>query len=90
MQRLSAVAEVSPGNAPADPNEDHENMEEEVRRLSAKEENAAYDDITGMPLDRQKVQAARKEEIEYVHNKNVWTKIPRTEATKMGCKGIKR
>ena len=36
--------------------------------------------MTGVPLDRKRVQEARKEEIDYVRDKQVWTKIPRAEA----------
>ena len=90
-ERLSAVAEVLPGSWPSelpDPKEHHEDIEEEMRRLSEKEKDTAYDDITGMPLDRKKVQAARMEEMEYVRAKSVWVKIPRAEAARKGYKVI--
>ena len=52
-------------------------------------ENIAWDDVTGMPLDRGAVQEARREEIEYVRSKNVWSKVPRAEAARQGMKVIK-
>ena len=43
-----------------------------------------------MPLDRrQQVQKARAEEIEYVRSKQVWSKIPRSEAQRLGYKVMK-
>ena len=89
VEKLSAVAEVRPGTCRIDPKEFHEDMEKEIRRLDDRDENAAWDDVTGMPLDRKKVQQARREEIEYVRNKKVWTKIPRAEAQRKGYKIIK-
>lgn len=89
-QQLSVVAEVQPSRRPGpNPNDYHENEEEEIRRLTDQRENAAYDDITGMPLDRKKVQDARREEIDYVHKKQVWEKITRAEAMRRGIKIIK-
>ena len=49
----------------------------------------AWDDVTGMPLDRKGVQKARAEEIEYIRGRKVWTKIPREEAQRRGMKVIK-
>ena len=72
-QRLSAVAEVHTGRSP-DPQAHHEREDAEIKRLCEKDGEAAYDDVTGMPLDRAKVEAARKEEIDYVQNKmETWT-----------------
>ena len=91
-QQLCAVAEVRPGHWPQglpNPEDFHENFEDEIRRLTENQEGAAYDDLTGMPLDRKKVEEARKEEMDYVRNKQVWKKIPRAEAARRGCKVIK-
>ena len=87
---LCAVAEVHPGKWPTkpvrtnlrikDPEEYHEALDEEIRLLTSREENTAYDDVTGLPLDRQRVLQARAEEIEHVRNKAVWERIPRAEA----------
>ena len=90
--QVRAVAEVSPPGVRArrpDPNAFHEIVEQQVRQIGECDSGGAWDDVTGMPLDRQKVQRARAEEIEYVRSKKVWTKIPRAEAQKMGYKIIK-
>lgn len=50
---------------------------------------AAWDDVTGAPLDPEKVVAARKLEIQYATRKPVWRKIARAEARKKGWKVIK-
>ena len=50
---------------------------------------AAWDDISGAPLDPQKVVEARKLEIEYATKKPVWHKISRQKAKAMGWKIIK-
>ena len=92
VQHLNAVVEVSAPvakTALANPEEFHESMEQEFRKLAEWNGGGACDDVTGMPLDRQKVQKARAEEIEYVRSKNVWTKIPRSEAQRLGYKVIK-
>ena len=92
VQCVKAVAEVSPSNVKEklpNPDEFHEDMECEIRKIAEWEGGGAWDDVTGMPLDRQKVQKARAEEIEYVRSKNVWTKITRSEAQKQGYKVIK-
>jgi len=49
----------------------------------------AWDDITGAELDYGEVVKARRQEIDYVHKKNVWKKITRAEATRRGWKIIK-
>ena len=92
VERVSAVAEVKPGvwpQGPPNPKEHHEDLEEEIRRLTDQGSDMAYDDVTGMPLNRRKVEAARREEIQYVRDKKVWTKIPRAEAQRQGYKIIK-
>ena len=89
VEKLCAVAEVQTGTYHTDPEEFHEHLQEEIRKLDEWGESAAWDDVTGMPLDRKRVQAARREEMDYVREKKVWRKIPRTEAQRMGCKVIK-
>ena len=97
---LAAVAEVTPGPArwPASPRQatTHPNPQDlhqqeavGVWKLQEQNDGSAWDDVTGMPLDRKKVQAARKEEIEYVRQKNVWTKMDRVEAIRRGYQVIK-
>ena len=49
---------------------------------------AAWGDISGAPLDPQKVVEARKLEIEYATKKPVWHKAPRQRAKAMGWKVI--
>jgi len=42
-------------------------------------DQAAWDDMSGVPLDPKLVKAARQEEIEYVKKRNVYTKVKRSE-----------
>ena len=49
----------------------------------------AWDDLTGMKLDAGKVKEARGKELEYIKQKGVWTKIPRSVAHARGWKIIK-
>jgi hypothetical protein len=49
----------------------------------------AWDDVTGAELDYKDVVDARRKEIEYVHKKNVWKKVPRAEAIRKGWRIIK-
>ena len=89
---LRAVAEVSPCESGAkvpDADEFHEVAPNTREYLSALTENGAWDDATGLALDRKRVQKARAEEIEYVRSKNVWTKITRAEAQRQGMRIIK-
>ena len=101
---VAAVAEVMPSQAgrssrlrppsgvpgaPPDPEDFHETGLTGMWKLEEREGGAAWDDITGMPLDSKKVQDARREEIEYVRQKNVWTKMTRAEALRHGYQVIK-
>eukprot|EP00973_Karenia_brevis_P019223 2634933-Karenia_brevis.AAC.1 len=52
-------------------------------------ESWATDDLTGMRLEAGKVIEARAREMEYVRNKQVWTKITRAEAVRKGWKIVK-
>ena len=52
-------------------------------------EALAWDDLTGMRLDAGKVKEARMKEIQYVHDKKVWTRVTRAEAQRRGWKIIK-
>ena len=52
-------------------------------------EALAWDDLTGMRLDAQKVIEARGKEIQYVRDMKVWKKIPRRQAQARGMKVIK-
>lgn len=49
----------------------------------------AWDDVTGLLLDPREVQRARMKELHYIHEKNVWAKMPRSEAMKKGYKVVK-
>jgi len=48
----------------------------------------AWDDITGETLEMKEVMKARKQEMTYVREKRVWTKIPRALAIRNGWKII--
>ena len=48
----------------------------------------AWDDVTGEQLDPAEVRRARAKEMNYVQEKKVWAKIPRTEAERNGWKII--
>ena len=52
-------------------------------------EALAWDDLTGMKLDADKVIEARDKEIQYVKDMGVWTKFPRRVAQARGWKVIK-
>ena len=85
------MAEVSPCSTRARvPNPRGFHEEEPVnQRLTALTEGGAWDDATGLALDKAQVQKARIEELEYVRSKNVWTKITRAEAQRQGMKIVK-
>ena len=91
-EHVRAVAEVSPCEGwrrAIDPGDFHDNVEETIRQLAPSTEGGAWDDVTGMPLDSKRVRQARKEEVDYIRSKKVWTKIPRAEAQRRGLKVIK-
>jgi len=48
----------------------------------------AWDDLTGMRLDTGKVKEARAKEMQYVQDKVVYNKIPRTTAVRNGSKVV--
>ena len=48
----------------------------------------AWDDVSGRELEPSKVRLARKEEIDYVHKSNLYTKVPREKAKKLKAKVI--
>ena len=48
-----------------------------------------YDDNTGLELDAGQVFDARLKEVQYVDRKNVWVKIPRSEAKRNGWRVLK-
>ena len=52
-------------------------------------ETLACDDLSGMKLDRGKVEEAKQKQIEYVRKKGVWKKISRREALANGWEIIK-
>ena len=49
----------------------------------------AYDDITGLELDRKKVVEARKMEVDFINSKEVWCNIPRSMAVRNGWRVLK-
>ena len=65
----------------------------EFARLQAPQEEGhsedirrAWDDLTGEELKPRAVLEARQREIECIDKKHVWTKIPRSKATREGWK----
>ena len=48
----------------------------------------AWDDVTGKELDAQKVALARQEDVDCIHNTNLYTKVPRSKAKSQGAKVI--
>ena len=48
----------------------------------------AWDDITGKEVGATKSAKARKEEVDYIHKTNLYTKVPRSKAKQFGAKVI--
>ena len=48
----------------------------------------AWDDVSGQALDPKKVTEARREEVAYIHDSKLYTKVPRAKAKKLGAKVI--
>ena len=48
----------------------------------------AWDDVNGAELDASEVRGARREEVEYIHKTNLYTKVPRNKAKALGAKVI--
>ena len=48
----------------------------------------AWDDVPGKELDPKKVAAARQEEVAYIHQSKLYTKVPRSKAKEAGAKVI--
>ena len=94
---VRAVCEVSIDSGSRkipDPEDFHEQEEAKIAQLVGTTgvgvaAGAAWDDLTGMALDADEVKAARRKEIDYVREKEVWVKISRQEAQKKGWKIIK-
>ncbi len=82
--QLKAVMELESQKKLPDVEEFHDM--EEVRMVT---ETLAWDDLTGMHLDRGKVKEARQKEMDYVHKKEVWLKSRRSRAIANGWKIIK-
>ena len=51
-------------------------------------EQHAVDDVTGLDLDAMEVRRARLKELQYIEDKKVWKRIPRTMAQRNGWKVI--
>jgi len=89
---IRAVIEIGEGDVRRrlDPEEHHEKSETEIQLFPlfkftqvTRDRNEvsgalAWDDLTGMRLSADRVIEARSEEIQYVKDMGVWTKIPRT------------
>ena len=50
--------------------------------------DGAWNDVTGKALDPDLVRQARREELEYFKKMKVYSKVPRSEVAKHGCKVI--
>ena len=61
----------------------HEDEETAGSRLEA------WDDLTGLSLDPKGVLSARRQELDYIAQKEVWEVVPREEARRNGWKIIK-
>ena len=48
--------------------------------------NWAWDDANNKALNPTMVKKAREEEMKYIHSKNVWAKMSKEEAVKLGYK----
>ena len=55
----------------------------------ARNDLEAWDDVTGAMLDPKEVRKARLKELQYIHEKKVWIKIPRRRAIREGYKIVK-
>ena len=95
LMRLSAVA---PTEKIPNKEEFHEKVDalekEGVRGwlsvvLGEKGAEQAWDDLTGLELNAQKVKQARLKELEYIRDRPVWKKITRKEAMRNGWKVVK-
>ena len=53
-----------------------------------KEMQQAWDDVSGKDLKPELVRKARAEEMEYIEKTNLYNKVPRSKATKLGQKVI--
>ena len=82
--KVSAVVEVSLPKTLPDVEQFHDT--EEVRAVVGE---TAWDDGTSMELDKGMVVKARRKEIEYVRDRKVWVKIPRSVARRNGWKIVK-
>ena len=74
---LKSIRKVLP-----DVEEFHEQAE--VKQARVLNEQIAWDDLTGMELDGNKVREARKKEIAYARDKKVWKRVTREEANRKG------
>ena len=97
MPLMSIEAKTSVDKVPD--KEDFHERQEEVGKEGVKgwlaavlgEEGGkrAWDDLTGLEMNAEKVMEARMKEIEYIRKKPVWKKIPRSMAMAKGWKVIK-
>ena len=79
-----------------DSNIDEEESEEEgteekknkMEHEDELEQAEAWDDVSGAHLDAKEVRRARLKELEYIAQKEVWTKISRKEALRRGIKVV--
>ncbi len=60
----------------------------ELRGKGTKQQEKIFDSVTGLELDTEKVLEARQSEVEYFRQLNVFSRIPRSQATRDGHKVI--
>ena len=61
----------------------------EVQAFHEDEEEMAWDDVKGMPLDAKAVKAARKEEVTYVRKMRIYERVKRSDVIAAGHQLIK-
>ena len=67
----------------------HAKVEDVDHDEDAESWQSAWDDVTGAMLDPKEVKKARCKEIQYIKQKQVRTKISRSEANRKGIKIVK-
>ena len=85
---FNAIRKGIKEHAIADQNEEFELLSTAIREFHEDEE-CAWDDVKGVPLDPKAVKAARKEEMGYIRRMRVYDRIKRSKVLEAGHKIIK-
>ena len=82
---------VRKGQPEQNKEQEHVEQEAELEKQAASllNEWGAWDDVSGVSLDREKVKKAREEEVVWLNKKNVYQKITRQEAHQRGLRIIR-